>query len=90
MEVVEILPSNQWPPHPSWTNGNRKWFDPPMEFTIRILMLNETLKRFRPLIKIGWYMTYGIEWLILFPTLDILMGFLNSIIVNFVRLTLTS
>jgi hypothetical protein len=23
---LEILPSNQWPPHPSWTNENREWF----------------------------------------------------------------
>jgi hypothetical protein len=35
-------------------------------------------------------MTNGIEGLILFLILDILMAFLNSIIVNFVRSTLTS
>jgi hypothetical protein len=23
---IEILPSNQWPPHPSWSNENQKWF----------------------------------------------------------------
>jgi hypothetical protein len=35
-------------------------------------------------------MTNGIGRLILFPILDILMGFLSSIIVNFIRSTLTS
>jgi hypothetical protein len=32
----------------------------------------------------------GIGGLILFPILDILMGFLSSIMINFVRSTLTS
>jgi hypothetical protein len=54
IEVVEILLSNQWLPHLSWTNGNWKWFDPPMEFKMRILVLNETLKKFHPPIKIRW------------------------------------
>jgi len=35
-------------------------------------------------------MTNGIEGLILFPILGILMGFLSLIIVNFVRLILKS
>jgi hypothetical protein len=52
MEVVEIFPSNQWPPHPSWTNKNREWFDFPMDFRMRILVPNETLRGFHPPIKI--------------------------------------
>jgi hypothetical protein len=36
------------------------------------------------------FMTNGIEGFIIFLTLDILMGFLSSIIVNFVHLILTS
>jgi hypothetical protein len=35
-------------------------------------------------------MTNGIGGLILFPILDILMGFLNSIMINFFHSTLTS
>jgi hypothetical protein len=33
---LEILPSNQWPPHRSWTNENWWWFYSPMEFRMRI------------------------------------------------------
>jgi hypothetical protein len=48
---LEILPSNQWPLHPSWTNENREWFFSPMEIRMRILMPNETRGRFHSPIK---------------------------------------
>jgi hypothetical protein len=51
MEVMEILPSNQWPSHPSWINENREWFNFLMKFRMKILMPNETLKGFHFLIK---------------------------------------
>jgi hypothetical protein len=51
MEVVKILSSNMWPPHPSWINENKKWPTFPMEFKMRILVPNETLKGFHFLIK---------------------------------------
>ncbi len=54
MEVVKILPFNQWPPHPSWTNENWKWFDPPMKFRMKFFVPNEALKWFHPPIKIRW------------------------------------
>jgi hypothetical protein len=62
-----------------------------MEFRMRILVPNETLrgsilKSNRMIIL----MTNGIGRFNIFPILDILMGFLNLIIVNFIRLTLTS
>ncbi len=53
-KFMEILPFNQWPLHLSWTNGNQGWFDLPMEFRTKILVFNETLKGFHPLIKIWW------------------------------------
>jgi hypothetical protein len=54
MEVVEIFLSNPWLFHPSKpmriendlpSNG------PPMEFRMKILVSNETLRGFHPLIK---------------------------------------
>ncbi len=63
----------------------------PMEFRMRILMPNETLRRFHS--PSNWMimpMTNGIGGFIFFSILDILMGFLSSIIINFIRSTLTS
>jgi len=62
-----------------------------MEFRIRIFVPNETLRGFHPPNKYDDNPhDNGIEGLIFFPILDILMGFLNSIIVNSIYLTLTS
>ncbi len=62
-----------------------------MEFRMKILMPNKTLRRFYPPInRLIIPMTNGIGGFIIFPILDIFMGLLSSIIVNFVRLILTS
>jgi hypothetical protein len=63
----------------------------PMEFRMRILMPNETLKRFHSPIKLDDSPNInGIGGFILFPILNVLMGLLSSIMINFVCSTLTS
>jgi hypothetical protein len=58
---------------------------------MRIFMPNETLKEFHPPIKYDDnFDDNGIGGVVIFPILHILMGFLNLMIVNFVRLILTS
>jgi hypothetical protein len=52
-KLLEILPFNQRPLFPSWTNGIQWWFHPPIMFRMRILVLNGTLKRFHPPIKLN-------------------------------------
>ncbi len=77
--------------HPSWTNENRKWFSLLWNLGWESLcpMKHEEgfiLQSNRMII----FMINGIKGLILFLILDILMGFLSSIIINFVCSTLTS
>jgi hypothetical protein len=48
---LEILPSNQWPLHPSWTNENRWWFFSLMEFRMIISHAQWNIIRFHSSIK---------------------------------------
>jgi hypothetical protein len=49
MGIEEILPSKSWPLRLSMTNENYNVY-PPMDFRMIILVPNETLKKFHPVI----------------------------------------
>ncbi len=51
---LEILPSNQWPPHRSWTNENRWWFSSPMELMMIISHAQWNTMKVPFLNQIGW------------------------------------
>jgi hypothetical protein len=82
----EILPSNQWPPHPSRANDNWEWFS--LQFILRWELLRPMRHKKYSILQSNRmiiFMTNGIGGLILPLILDILMRFLSLILILSVR-----
>ncbi len=83
---LKILPSNQWPPHPSRTNENWKWFA--LQLILGWEFLGPMKHKKKSILqsnKMAILVINGIRGFILSLILDILMRFLSLILILFVR-----